>query len=235
MIIAVITARGGSKGLPGKNIRSLCGKPLIAHTIDAALEAKIFDRVIVTTDCNNIADIALQYGAEVQMRPAELASDTAGSYEVVEHLLNVIYSEGAEPEFFMLLQPTSPLRTSMHINQAHQLYKEKRYSSLATVVENDITPFKCFVENDQTGDIEPLFDWESLTKPRQKLPKTFLVNGAIYICNVKDFLKQQSFFAQPFGVYKMDHMSSTDIDNLEDFMKAEQFLLEDKLAIDVIK
>lgn len=235
MVIAVITARGGSKGLPGKNIRHLCDKPLIAHTIDAALEAKIFDRVIVTTDCNDIADISLQYGAEVQMRPSELASDTSGSYEVVEHLLNVLHSEMNEPESFMLLQPTSPLRTANHINEAYQLYKEKQYSSLAGIVENDITPFKCFVENEETGDVEPLFDWESLTKPRQKLPKTFLINGAIYICNIKDFLKQKSFFSQPFGVYKMDHMSSTDIDNIEDFMKAESFLLETIMGIDVVK
>lgn len=224
MIIAVITARGGSKGLPGKNIRDLCGKPLIAHTIDAALKAKIFDRVIVTTDCNNIADIALQYGAEVIMRPVVLASDTSGSYEVVEHLLDVILGEGAEPHSFMLLQPTSPLRTSIHINQAYQLYKEKRYSSLAAVVENDITPFKCFIENEQTGGVEPLVNWESLTKPRQKLPKTFLVNGAIYICNVKDFLKQQSFFAQPFGIYKMDKNNSTDIDTMDDFIFVEQII-----------
>lgn len=221
-MIAIITARGGSKGLPGKNIKHLCGKPLIAYTIEAALSAKIFDQVIVTTDCDQIAYESMKFGAEVVKRPKELAQDHSSSYDAVAHVLNMLKNEGKCCDNFMLLQPTSPLRTSLHIKEAYQLFLEKKYFSLASIVETEITPFKCLVE--EVGIIQPLFSWAHLTIPRQSLPKTFLINGAIYICNTKEFFQNKIFFSEPFGVYEMDKISSIDIDNINDFEKASNLL-----------
>ena len=221
-MIAIITARGGSKGLPGKNIKNLCGKPLIAHTIDAALSAKIFDQVIVTTDCDKIASESVKFGAEVIKRPLELAQDHSSSYDAVAHVLQTLTNKGMSCDSFMLLQPTSPLRTEKHILEAYQKFLNSNCSSLASVVETDITPFKCLVE--EAENIQPLFSWEHLSMPRQSLPKTFLINGAIYICKVNEFLTDKSFFIKPFETYFMNNIDSIDIDTLKDFSAAEDHL-----------
>lgn len=223
MKIAIITARGGSKGLPGKNVKVLNGHPLIAYTIKAAQDSDIFERVIVSTDCTEIAAVSKTYGAEVLARPKELAEDNTSSYDVVAHVLEIVNDE-RDYSHFMLLQPTSPLRTARHIQEAVDLYDKNDYSSLVSITETEITPFKCFVEDKDDSSIKPLFGWEELTMPRQKLPKTYLVNGAIYLCEIKSFLRDKSFFSQVLGVYKMSVTSSIDIDTIDDFVSAEKIL-----------
>ena len=125
-MIALIPARGGSKGLPGKNIKNLCGKPLIAHTIGAALNASGIDRVVVTTDSEEIAEIAKQYGAEVPfLRPEELAGDTSSAVDVYLHAVDFLQKEsGQEIQKFMVLLPTAPLRGSENIEQALKEFYE---------------------------------------------------------------------------------------------------------------
>ena len=132
-IVAIIPARAGSKGLKNKNIIDLCGKPLMAYSIEAALKAEVFSRVIVSTDSERYAEIAKDYGAEVMMRDEELASDTATTYMVVENILKKM----GDIDYFVLLQPTSPLRNEEHIREAVQLFEEKleKFDFLASVKE----------------------------------------------------------------------------------------------------
>ena len=128
MRLAVIPARGGSKGLPGKNIKSLLGKPLLAWSIESALSSSLIDRVMVSTDSEEIADVASDFGAEVLMRPKELASDTATTISVLTH----IAAEVPEADTFILLQPTSPLREDGLIDSCIEVYEKGGYSNLAT-------------------------------------------------------------------------------------------------------
>jgi len=223
-IVAIITARGGSKGLPRKNVLDLNGKPLIAHTIDAAINSKLFKKVIVTTDDKEIKDVSLQYGAEVIDRPSELATDNASSLDVIEHALLELQAYGEDYFHFMLLQPTSPLRNETHIQEAWKKYSNENASSLISVVEVEHTPFKMLIEKEDK--IEPLTQWKDLTKPRQQLPKVFLPNGAIYISEVKKFLDKKNLFEEPLSVYIMKQEDSIDIDTKYDLSQAESKMKE---------
>jgi len=219
-IVAIITARGGSKGLPRKNVLDLNGKPLIAWTIEAALKSKIFDKVVVTTDDKEIKEVSLKFGAEVVDRPTELATDTASSLDVIEHVLSLYKRENFT--HFILLQPTSPLRNFKHIQNGWKLYIEKNVNSLVSVVEVEHTPYKMLIEKE--GEIVPLTKWEDLTKPRQQLPVAYMPNGAIYISKVEKFLKTKNLFLSPLEIFKMDKVSSIDIDNRDDFDRIERIL-----------
>jgi len=219
-IIAIIPARGGSKGLPRKNVLDLNGKPLIAHTIEAALKSDIFSKIVVTTDDKEIREVALEYGAEVIDRPKELATDSASSLDVIEHTLHCLEEQY---ESFVLLQPTSPLRTSEHIREAFHQYKKDNAYSLVSIVQTEHPPFKMLIEEDE-GKINPLFSWQDLTKPRQQLPTTYLTNGAIYICKSKLFLEKKNLFEPLCVFYKMDGRSSLDIDTKDDFELCEKYI-----------
>jgi CMP-N-acetylneuraminic acid synthetase len=223
-IVAIITARGGSKGLPRKNVLDLNGKPLIAHTIDAAINSKLFKKVIVTTDDKEIKNVSLEYGAEVIDRPKELATDTASSLDVLEHTLLDLQANGENYSHFILLQPTSPIRNEIHIQEAWKKYSEEEASSLISVVKVEHTPFKMLIEKD--GKIEPLTQWEDLTKPRQQLPKAFLPNGAIYISEVNRFLKAKNLFEKPLEIYIMSQEDSIDIDTQENLEICKIYLKE---------
>ncbi len=216
-IVAIITARGGSKGLPRKNVLDLNGKPLIAHTIDAAIKSNIFSKIVVTTDDEEIKNVSLKYKAEVIDRPASLATDTASSLDVIEHTLKELQNNGEIFTHFILLQPTSPLRTEKHIQEAWGKYIDKKANSLVSVGEVEHSPFKMLIEKD--GKIEPLTRWEDLTMPRQKLPKAYSPNGAIYINKVAEFFKNKNIFEKPLSMYIMDVASSMDIDSQEDLNK----------------
>lgn len=213
-VVAIITARGGSKGLPRKNVLDLAGKPLIAHTIDAAIESRIFDKVVVTTDDQEIKEVSLKYGAEVIERPSELATDSASSLDAIEHALKVLQENKENYTHFVLLQPTSPLRNSMHIKEAWSKYNKEKANSLVSVVQVEHSPQKMLVEKGE--EVVPLTKWEDLTKPRQQLAKAYLPNGAIYICRVDDFLQSKNIFKKPLSIFKMDKESSVDIDGKND-------------------
>jgi CMP-N-acetylneuraminic acid synthetase len=219
-LIAIITARGGSKGLHRKNVLDLGGKPLIAWTIEAALKSKIFDKVVVTTDDKEIKDVSLRFGSEVVDRPSELATDTTSSLDVIEHTLSIYNQE--KFTHFVLLQPTSPLRNFEHIQNAWRLYIEKNVNSLVSVVEVEHSPFKMLIEKDR--EIKPLTKWEDLTKPRQQLPVAYMPNGAIYISKIEKFLKTKNLFCSPLEIFKMDKTSSIDIDNRDDFDRIERII-----------
>lgn len=178
-VLGLVLARGGSKRLPNKNIKELNGKPLIAYTIEAAKGSKYLDRVITSTDSEEIAKVARQYGSETPfMRPAEFATDAATDYPVFTHALKWLEeNEDYKPDIVVQLRPTSPLRTTKHIDDAIELlYNHPNADSVRTVAEPQQTPYKMYSVADD-GCLEPLLriegEKESFNLPGQKLPKAY--------------------------------------------------------------
>jgi len=218
-MIALIPARGGSKGLPGKNIKLLNGKPLISYAIDSALKVKTIDRVIVNTDDPEIAEVAKKYGAEVPfLRPDALASDTANAIDVYLHFIDYIESENYSCESLIILQPTSPLRSAVHIQEAIELFREKQASSVISFTKEQHPVFWHKYINEQ-GKITPLFEKDHVVN-RQELPVTYYPNGAIFIFDIA-FLKKKNYYGEETYGYLMSNKNSIDIDTQEDFDYAE--------------
>jgi len=223
--LAIIPARGGSKGLPGKNIRPLAGVPLIGHTIRAARAARLVDRVIVTTDDEEIASVAREFEAEVPfLRPAELSDDQASGVDVCHHALEYVESEmGYRPDLVVLLQPTSPLRNAEDINSAIRLLLESKADSVVSL--KAVTEFPQWMKKmDEESRISPLFDELEITSARQDLEKSYLLNGAIYLSTVEAMKKHRGFYGGDTRGYLMGEEHSVDIDTLHDFLLAEALL-----------
>lgn len=179
--IAIIPARSGSKGLKDKNIKELNGKPLLAYSIEAALDSKQFDKVFVSTDSQIYADIAIQYGADASfLRSDKNSTDTAGSWDVVREVIDTFKSMGEEYDEIMLLQATSPLRTSEDIINAVELLKEKEGNAVVSLTECDHSPIWCnTLPKDCSMDGFDREEYKDL--PRQSLPTFYRYNGAIYL------------------------------------------------------
>jgi N-acylneuraminate cytidylyltransferase/CMP-N,N'-diacetyllegionaminic acid synthase len=223
---ALIPARGGSKGLPRKNILDLAGKPLIAYSIEAALASSSVNGVYVTTDDAEIAIVSIRHGAQHIARPAALATDNASTFVAIEHAIAVLTEKGSRPENIVLLQPTSPLRNASHVTEAIAAYEAVGAPALISVCEAEHHPYKNFRVGDD-GKLEPLFDVASLSKPRQELPKVYRQNGAIYIIGTETFLREKSFYVAGCLPYIMDIACSVDIDVQADLVEAEKLLLEE--------
>ena len=185
-IISIIPARGGSKGLPKKNILELAGKPLIAWTIESSLKSKYISKTIVSSDCDEILNISSKYGSEILKRPDELARDTTPTEPVVEHILQNIKDLG-NYSYLVLLQPTSPLRDEKDIDEAiSKLIQEKDATALISVKEIDNKILKAFKINNN-GYLEGISNNKYPFMRRQDLPKVFMPNGAIYIIKKEEF------------------------------------------------
>lgn len=218
--LAIIPARGGSKRLPNKNILEIASKPLITHTIEAALNSKYISSVVVTSDSDEILNITSSLGANIIKRDENLSSDTSSSVDVV---LDVI-SKCDEFEYIILLQPTSPLRTSFHIDEAIKILKEKNADALVSVCEMEHSPLW---SNSLPDDdcMENFLDKSLDGKRSQELKKYYRLNGAIYIVKTKRFLEEKSFFlSKNIFAYKMDRKSSIDIDEKIDFDFAKMIM-----------
>jgi len=220
-ILALITARGGSKGLPQKNILPLAGKPLIAWTIEQAKKSKYLDTVIVSTDSQKIAKIAKNFGAEVPfIRPANLATDKAKSIEVILHCLNWLKERKKFYDLVMLLQPTSPLRTAIDIDNSLKLLFSKKAQAVISVCATEHHPY--WINTlPKDGCLKNFINPEIENKPRQQLPKFYRLNGAIYLAYSDYLEKQKSFFGNKSYAYIMPPERSVDIDNYFDFKLAE--------------
>lgn len=217
--LAIIPARSGSKGLPDKNIKQLCGKPLMAYTIEAAIMSSCFDEVMVSTDSVKYADIAKQYGASVPfMRSSKTSSDTASSWDMVEEVLDSYRKIGKEFDSFCLLQPTSPLRTAEDISSAYNLYIEKASFAVVSVCEAEHSPLWCghLPESREFVNFVHIED----IKQRQSGSKFYRLNGAIYIVNVDRFKNDKFLYQNGSYAYVMDQEKSVDIDSEIDFMYA---------------
>lgn len=222
--LAIIPARSGSKGLKDKNIKLLNGKPLMAYTIEAAIQSKMFDEVMVSTDSEEYADIAKKYGAKVPfMRSSELSNDTASSWDVVRDVLDRYREAGKVFDTVALLQPTSPLRTAEDIIEGYKLMNDKSANSVIGVCEVDHSPLwmNTLPEDNSMGNfINP----KVVGLPRQELEKYYRINGAIYIIKTEYLLKIDNIYKYKSYALIMDRMNSIDIDQDIDFILAESIL-----------
>ncbi len=218
--LAIIPARGGSKGIKNKNLVLLGNKPLIYYTIKAALNAKSISRIVVSSDSSEILNYAKSQNVDILKRPIELALDDATSDKVILHALEFY----KDYENVILLQPTSPLRTSEHIDKAFEIFKNTNANSLISVCEYDNKILKAFI-CDEKGNLKGICNDNYPFMPRQKLPKTYISNGAIYILKTNLFLNNPIFLQDnKTSCYIMDEKASLDIDSLEDLQKAENCL-----------
>lgn len=219
-LLAIIPARGGSKGLPGKNIKLLNGKPLLAWTIEAALKSGVIDRCIVSTDDEEIAQTAKDWGADVPfLRPTHLATDEASGLDPVFHAIEMLPGY----RHVILLQPTSPLRDNHDIEKAVSVYMSHSYKSYVSVTKVSSHPYHCF-KMAENSLISPLFQDQDI-KRRQDLPSYYSLNGALYIAEITWLLKNRTFIGPETCGFLMPMEKSIDIDTLMDFQMAE-FLMK---------
>ncbi|GAA5132120.1 cytidylyltransferase domain-containing protein [Thalassotalea piscium] len=227
-ILAIIPARAGSKRLPGKNSKQLCGKPLVQWTMEAAQQCQEIDEIIVSTDCENIAAIAQKCGLPVPfLRPKEIAGDTATANDVVKHTVDYYKKKGRVFDYILWLQPTSPLRSSNNIKEAIERLKEKSADGVISVCECDHSPMWSNTL-DEDGSMTSFVSTFVKKNPRsQALPTFYRLNGAIYITKVDKLLAQETFFLEEkLFAYVMDREASIDIDHHLDFKLAEFLLTE---------
>ncbi|MEX0287217.1 MAG: hypothetical protein AB3N23_21635 [Paracoccaceae bacterium] len=216
-VLALIPARGGSKGLPRKNVLDLLGRPLIAWTVEAALNARCVTRTVVSTDDDEIAAAAVAAGADVPFaRPDALASDTATSLDVVLHALDTLEAEGETFDFVALLQPTSPLRTAAHLDAAWDRLSTQQAPSCVSVCEVETSPYLMMSLQDD-GRIKPVIDPEGRSLRRQDLPAVYELNGAIYITATAELRHTGKFVTEQTVGFVMPRSVSIDIDNRADF------------------
>lgn len=214
--LAIIPARSGSKGLKDKNIKDLLGKPVIAYTIEAAIRSKCFDDIVVSTDSERYAEIAKKYGASVPfLRPKELADDQSSSADVIVHTLENMKSLGFTYDYFMLLQPTSPLRDELDIRKAVELLFEKNANAIVSVCEAEHSPL-LMNTLDESLNMDN-FITPDADKRRQDLKKYYRLNGAIYLCKTEYYLEYNNFYHSKCYAYIMEQTKSVDIDTAIDF------------------
>lgn len=218
-VITIIPARGGSKGIVGKNIRLLSGKPLIAHSIIDSLDAQLVDRTFVSTDDDQIASISKEYQAEIIKRPAEFASDTASSESALIHGLLEIEKKGIEPELIVFLQCTSPLRSGKDIDRAIIQLREENADSLLSV-----SPSHRFLWNIVEGVAQSInYDYQNRQR-RQDMNPQYMENGSIYIFKPWVLKELNNRLGGKISLFIMEEEQSHEIDSLQDFEYIE-FLL----------
>lgn len=229
-ILGVITARGGSKGIPGKNIKPLLGKPLLAYTIEAAQASGALDRIILSTDDEQIAEVAKQFGCEVPfLRSKELAEDKTGHLPVAQHAVQWLKDkENYFPDYVMILQPTSPLRQAFHIKGAADLILKSGADSVLSVAEisENFSPHKAMVI--ESGELK-LFNGQPVRKRiarRQDLGKTYWSIGSIYLFKTELLFDKDepNFYGDTVMPYIVDDKYVVDINIPEDWEKAEKAL-----------
>mgnify|MGYP001243409715 CR=1 FL=1 len=222
-ILVLIPARSGSKGLPDKNIKKLHGKPLISYTIETAQE--IFDnsQVIVSTDDLKIAKIAELKGANIPfLRPKELAQDDSSTRDVILHLVEFLKSKKRIPSIIVLLQATSPLRNSTHLNEALKLFFQKDCDMVVSVSESKISPYFNLFEENKQGYLKK--SKAGIYMRRQDVPLCYEYNGAIYIFKTKSIVKSEMKDFKKIVKYVMPKNDSIDIDDELDWKLAEYIL-----------
>lgn len=215
--LAVIPARAGSKGLPGKNLLPLGGKPMIAWSIQAALASRYLDTVIVSSEDAEILAVARQWGAETPfVRPAELAGDATPGIDVVLHACRAMPGY----DYVVLLQPTSPLRTADDIDQAIERCRDSRAPVCVSVTKPEKSPYWMYFL-DEAGRMAPVVDAGRLPALRQALPEAYALNGAVYVARIDWLERAKSFLTAETVAYAMPRERSVDIDTALDFKLAE--------------
>jgi len=227
--LAIIPARGGSKRLPNKNILDLAGKPLISWSIDAAIKSKYIDKTIVTTDSDEIIEVALKHGAEVPFkRPNHLSSDTAIKEDVIKHTIDYYQNKKQEKfDYLIYLQPTSPLRNERHIDEAIEYMFEKRANAIVSVCKLE-HPVQWSGLLPEDRDMSNFINSLDIKTRSQDFPTYYRLNGAIFISDTDKFMKSGSvFLKENIFAYVMPQNVSIDIDTETDFMFAKIILEHD--------
>jgi len=224
-VLALIPARSGSKGIPGKNLRLLAGRPLIVHTIEQAKQSTKVNRVIVSTDGMKIAEISKEAGAEVPFaRPSVLASDDTPAFPVVQHALQWLKQhEGYQPDVVVLLQPTSPLRRSEHIDQGVELLLKTQADSVISLCETEHSPYWMKLL-DEKGQVKPFIESKIEYFRRQDLPIVYRLNGAIYATRYNIIKERNRLLGDDVRALVMTREDSVDVDDEIDFLLAELLL-----------
>ncbi|MBV6624164.1 MAG: acylneuraminate cytidylyltransferase family protein [Rivularia sp. (in: Bacteria)] len=223
-LIAIIPARGGSKRLSRKNILPFFGHPLIAYTVTAAINSKLFEKIFVSTDDPLIGRIGEWYGAEYLARPSELATDDANLIDVAIHLLNTLTDKGAKIGALCQLMPNCPLRCSQDIVEQYKLFERTQRSFQISVIEYRGVYPHWALKNDEFGKGDWLFGSEYLV-PSQQFSKVYCPTGAIWWSRVGDFKSQKAFYGNPFHLAPMDANRGIDIDRLDELELAEVLTL----------
>jgi len=219
-ILAVITARGGSKGLRGKNIADLAGKPLLAWSIETARRSRYIDRLILSSEDDEIIAVAKKFGCEVPFRrPAELATDTIAADPVLIHALDHV---GETFDYFVLLQPTSPLRSTADIDGAIELCQARRAPACVSMCEC-AKPVEWMYRVGDDGSVSPILG-EIITSRRQELPAAFVINGAVYVAEVDWYRRNRGFLSSETVAWRMPAERSIDIDTELDLIVARALL-----------
>ena len=210
-VIAIIPARGGSKGLPGKNIKELCGKPLIAWSIEAGLSSKYIDEVMVTTDCEEIARIAREFGASVPfMRPPELSSDTSTSFGTIKHAIN-FYDKELDKEFdyIVLLEPTSPLRDKSDIDMAiEQLLSNPQASAIVGICKTESQNPAFLVKKNNNNFLVGYENQDMKVLRRQEISDVYFFEGSVYVSHTKTLINMKTFYHERTFGYEVPKWKS---------------------------
>jgi len=224
-ILAIIPARGGSKGLPRKNIKPLLGKPLIAWTIEQAKNSKYIDMVVVSTEDKEIAEISKKYGAEVIERPEELARDDSPTFDAIIHVLDYFQNKKELFDIVVILEPTSPLRKDNDIDNAIKLFIKNidKADSLISVGEVHLeNPY--IMKKIEDGYVKPFIKSEQSIYQRQQLPKVYFPYGVIYLSKIEEFKKYKTVYQERTIPYFIERWQNYEIDDLYDFIAIESIL-----------
>jgi len=227
--IAIIPARGGSKGVPRKNIKRLAGKPLIQYTIDAAKRSDVFDEIMVSTEDAEIAEIASQCGANTPfLRPPRFATDQAKTIDVVIHVLKEYLSSGQSFDNVCLLQPTTPFRSAVSIIKSVAQFQKSNHDSLISVreVPHEFNPHWVFEDKGSAGRLVIATGEKEIISRRQDLPKAYYRDGSIYLVNTSIVLERQSLYGDSIGFIVLDSDPCINIDTIKDWERAEQYAMQ---------
>ena len=228
-VLAIIPARGGSKGLPGKNVRALAGHPLIAYSVAAGLQANLVNRVICSTDSEEIANVARQYGAEIPfMRPAELAQDDSPDIDFFNHAIEELAKTGYRPDIIVQLRPSDPFRRPGLVDEAIQMMIDNPEAhSIRTITEPGYSPYKMWTIN-ESGTLDQLLHVpgmaEPFNMPRQELPEVWWHIGVLDVVRTNVVTETNSLSGTVILPLKVDREASADIDTLDDFERAGKLI-----------
>ena len=224
-VLGIVPARGGSKRLPGKNLARAAGKPLLGWTLEAGLKSALIDKIILSTDDQAVNDVGRRFGVdEVLTRPSLLGEDDASMNAVIRHLLQVLRERDEQFDYLILLQPTSPLRTSKHIEEAFTLLGKTDAMGAISVCQTE-HPTEWMGKLSSNGSLDSFFRQTELDKQSQLFSPSYQINGAIYIVPVKQFLEERTLFLSSGMVaYVMERIDSVDIDDEYDLRLAEWLL-----------
>ena len=226
-ILGIIPARGGSKGVPGKNKRILGTKPLIQYTIEAAAGAKSLTDIVVSTDDQEIANISKGLGVEVPgLRPPHLSSDSSPSIDTVIYVLDLLEKMGRRYNAVCLLQPTAPFRTSNDIEDAVKRFQEAKSDSLISVIPipHEYNPHWVFESTKREGLLSLATGEKNIISRRQDLPPAYIRNGAIYLTNTQIIVNQKSLYGKTISYYVMSRETHINIDTMADWSRAEAMI-----------